>query len=401
MVMPDFNDQILDPEMLEASRESAFLKEALGRSKQWGPGTRPSTREGEEFVLSYLEQFGTPPSPLQVADYKKGLGAGANLEFLPGTGMFKLGFRNREQWKAAQQAEEAFGPMLGENVPAGGLVLTRDGQPYLRTFNPQRYPGAIERGEFIQPPGGFAGLFGEQEGLFGEAQGLPETVPTYYGKRPQFEPTMEGALGTFAPVQVYQARITDYITEQKRLAEPILKDLSDQYDAEIEKLNELARTGEIGRDDFNRQVAVIDKTFSDALEESGAMTEAKEQALLNEVETGVAQGLSPEELPFFAESQGVEGAEVMGLFNQGVDIARKQFEEEFPEPPAYSPPSGDEPPIRTGTEERDYYAMVQSMGLAPEIEQYMMRRFGEYLGRWMQTGPSTPFLDWLRIEMGG
>ncbi len=251
-----------------------------------------------------------------------------------------------------------------------------------------------------------------------------------------FAPTNEEVLANFAPAQVYQAQLNDFITAQQSAGQSVLQDLSDQYDAALRELQDFQTTNPTFTvSDFNRQLAVIDKAFTDAIDQSGVMTEAKGKEILDEAQRLIGQGLSPEEvnqqlsldfpiepgdvspqgeqfrqgsfIPGLADIQGVTGAKLGELLNQGLEISQTAFD--LAQPQGLSPEqelqagrfAQTQGNAITGTEERDYYGLVQGLGLSLQVEQYMMGRFQEFYQQWLQTGPSMEFLQWLRIQMGG
>ena len=240
------------------------------------------------------------------------------------------------------------------------------------------------------------------EQLF-EPQGFQEPVAGQFLRPPQgqFErPSLEEGLAGFGPVQVYQARFEDYLAAQQSADEPALKALSDQYDDEVRKLDDLRIDNpEFTQSDYNRQLSAINRQFNDVIESRGLMTPDRAKELRDEAQTGVDRGLSAEELPFFTESRETVGANVGELLNRGTEQLRQQFEQA--QPPEFQPPRGQEETIHTGTEERDYFTIIERLGLAYEVQQYMMGRYQEFLSQWLQTGPSMPFIDWMREQMRG
>ena len=211
---------------------------------------------------------------------------------------------------------------------------------------------------------------------------------------------MEEALGGFSSVQVYQARVFDYLTASLEQDAPEVERLIGEFQSFKQDFDDRLARGEITKEYYNERVISQEKWTAEQLE--SFMTEDKANTLADEIADLIAKGTPPEQIPLFAESQGIEGVAVMDLYNQGLVSAEQRFREEqakIPEWKGY--PEDIEAPIQTGTEERDYYTIIQGLGLAYEVEQYMMGRFEEFRGQWMQTGPSMPFVDWLRIEMGG
>jgi len=410
VVLPPTTQQVTQP------TNNNFLSEELG--KAWGKGARPDTKEGAEYILSYLDKYGRAPSPREVADFKQGLGeSGVNLNYLPGSDMGQLGFKTYEDWHNARQFNESFGPYVGEgyggNVPMGGVVTTDEfGQPYVRYMDTSQgfAQRDIGRGRYIQPPQGITPYQLSQAGLEGAPSGIgayPQTEggqidPSQYYRQPgkPFEPTMEGVLGTFSPVQVYQARLEDFLRAGIERSAPQIQALKDQEADEMAKLEKQRLSGQITQQEYNIQAMGVKEQIQRAIDTSGLMTPEEAQALVEEAQGLIDKGTSAEQLPLFAESQSSEGKSVMGLYNQGVGTSQQQFEQA--QPPTfggYDKPGT--PPVETGTEERDYYSLVQGLGLAVEVEQYMMGRYYEFWTQWKNTGPSMPFLDWLQIQMGG
>lgn len=225
---------------------------------------------------------------------------------------------------------------------------------------------------------------------------------------PVFEPgTEQQILTNFAPVQVYQARLEDYLRGRFTKDAPEIKRFDDQKESELKELERQKFAGEIDQLRFNQLSQEVIDQIDQALLASGLMSEEMAQELIDEAQGLIAKGTVPGELPLFEQIQGTTGAKVGELLNQGIEISQTAFDQAQPQglSPEQELQAGRFAQTQgnaiTGTEERDYYGLVQGLGLALQVEQYMMGRFQEFYQQWLQTGPSMEFLQWLRIQMGG
>jgi len=406
-----------------------FLQKGLAGSDEWGGG-RPSTKEGQEFILQYMTKYGEPPSPQQVADYKQGLGSD-NRTYLPDSAMASLGFRDWKQYSEAQKLGERYGPMMGNgiglNVPRGGLVMTENGIPAFRTFTPGKYTGKLERGEYVEPPGGLERLDPANKYRTGAAPGIAESTPgaSYRGPRREFAgATMEEALANFGPIETYKARLEDYLRAAYDKDAPVIQNLLDEYRATTGRMKTRLDDGDYDQKAYNSDVKFLESELQKALD--GLMTEDRLSSIVAEATALIGRGMAPEELPLYSDMQNLqgvqyetgprgeqlivpgeyeakwpEGAAVMALYNRGAEISKQRFEQENPKAPAYQRETEPDREIKTGTEERDYMNIVQSMGLAKDVEDYMLRRYWEYWDGWMRTGPQVSFMQWLQAAFRG
>ncbi len=434
MTIPLQIDEFAPPEGRQPG--SAFLGEALGSFAERTGGGRPTTVQGQEFVLDFFERFGTAPTPQQLADFKSGQ-IDRNFQFLPGSTSFReFGFENVRQLEEAQGFGETFGPGAGAGVPRGGTVLTREGVPFLRTFDPQRFEPQIRAGQFVEPPA--TGRF-DLEALFGEVPQGQDIPGVFRPPRPEFgQPTEEQTLRNFSPVQVFQARLQDFLTNQVEQDAARVRELVEEYEAELALLGTLPQRGAGGEvlrealspEQIEQGQVQLDAKYIALLDE--LFNQEKADEVLAEAQRLVDQGLSPEEIQAGltlpeGDVQGTIGAQLGGLLTQGADIERQRFEAANVEPlttqdvlnqrslaaqadprlaqiltripPQTIPPQ--EAPLQTGTEQSDYFTIIEGMGLAPEIKQVMFNRYQEFLFAWFQTGPQIPFIDWIREQMRG
>lgn len=414
-----------------------FLGKGLAKSDEWGGG-RPSTKEGQAFVLEYMTKYGEPPSPQQVADYKSGLGPGYNLTFLPTSTPGSTGFRDWNQYLEAQRQQESYGPMMGNgfglNVPRGGLVITENGIPQFRTFNPGKYAAELKSGQYINPPGGLERL--DPAGTFreGAVEGITEGAPGTSYREPYKEyqgATMEEALANFGPIETYKARLEDYLRAAYDKDAPSIEELIAKYNQQVENLGKYPKRGaggeEVGaftEEELISQKDALDRALEASLE--GLMTEDKLASIVSEATELINKGIAPEGLPLYADMQNLQGVQqehgpggevltvpgeyeakwpegpaVMALYNKGAEISKQRYEQENPKAPLYKGKVEQERDVRTGTEERDYINMVQNMDLAGDVESYMIKRYWEYWDQWMRTGPQVPFMQWVQSAFRG
>jgi len=449
-------------------RMPSFLNTGLADYAKEDGGGRPTTEEGKQFIEEYFARFQEVPTPKQVASYKKGLGR-TNLTYTPESTMGQLGWENELQslaWRRGQAG--AYGPNLSDSTPRGGIVITRDGVPAFRTFEPERYRGALSRGEFIQPTGG--GLF-DLEQLFeaGGAlpQGMPEPTPGQYYRPPAqpFEsPSLEEALGTFAPTEVYKARMGDYLSQQMAADEAEVSKWIDYYNNEKNMFDRRKKEGELNEVTYNQAIDSLTKLYNDKI--APLMTSDKASSIFDMLLDLTNKGYAPEDIhaqimsgnqftlasigmqedksaiDFYnpaqgfsyspeapqqpqnllrnlEDVQGITGAKVQELYNRILGEKQAAYEQANRGTPTFGEQvttqgmgmqrggqgtqfvRDEYEPMQRGTEERDYYIAVQQQGLAPEAEQYAMSQFSKYYFQWQQSGMKQPFMQWLNQTLSG
>uniref|UniRef100_A0A6M3J362 Uncharacterized protein n=1 Tax=viral metagenome TaxID=1070528 RepID=A0A6M3J362_9ZZZZ len=387
-------------------------------------GGMPSTKQEEGFILDFISQNQRAPTQQEAAAFMKGV-PGSEYQWRPESTMGQMGFRTQQDYLDAQRAGEPYGPYAGSLVPEGGTVLSKDMSPWLRTYQPERYGGPIGRGEYFTPPGG---LKGAPPSLFGEPTGknMAEFYPQY-DRSPFQEPSMEEVLGKHAPTQVYQARLADYLDRQIEQDKPEAQKWTDYYNTEIQGFKDRLALGKIDQAAYNEGSIALRNMIDEKL--SGLMTEDRATELAQQAMDLINKGTQAEELPLFADIQGVTGASVQDLYNQTVkgtpvldyygnqklDRAgnpmftgglEAQFNQEQAKIPQFKgyPDVGAVNPV-TGREQGQYLSYVESLGLAPEYANYMKGRYWGFYNLWLQARRQAdypmPFISFINDYLAG
>jgi len=330
-----------------------FLQEQLDLMG-WA-GSKPQTEEEQGSILDYITEFGRAPTLNEFNAATSGVDR-SQFTYDPQSTMGKMGWENEAQYSRGQREGEIYGPLMDFTAPP----------------------------PFVEP-------------------GAPDL-------------TDEGILGQLGGGQVYQARLQDYINEQKTAAYPELQRMEGEYNSEIAKLDSLG----LSQAEYNTQVAVINKTFTDAIEQSGIMTEEKAEKLLADAENALARGITGggysdlagppvEGLPNFADIQGIQGDTLNQLINAQRAIAEQTATSQREDalkayqatiPPAYSKMQP-EAEIITGTEQPDYYNYVNKLGLDDSMKAWLGQQYQQFFYEWNKSGKQRSFMEWVREKIVG
>uniref|UniRef100_A0A6M3K4B2 Uncharacterized protein n=1 Tax=viral metagenome TaxID=1070528 RepID=A0A6M3K4B2_9ZZZZ len=387
---------------------SSFVRE-MGGYYQGSKGGKPQSQQELDYILSYMQERGHAPTPKEVAGYMSGISP--ERDYLEGSLMREMGFENWQQVLAARKVGETYGPYAGAEVPEGSLVVTDpQGNPYIRYMGAERVPGHyLEKGQFVMPPG-MQTIAPPGEGMKGYmAQTQPfdirgeQVYPSYEAQRMPFErPQMEEALGRYAPEQVYQARLSDYLTRQIEKDAPQIKQITEQYNAAVQELRDRTSLGEIETEEYNANAIALRKNMEAQM--ANLMTDDKAMELAQQA---IGQfGQAPvEQLPLYADLQGVEGEAVMNLYNRSLGEFQKQYQTQLEKVPQWGGyPSTDQRP--TGKEQAEFLDYVSRAGFAPEYQKWAGNQFWDIYNTWIERlkfDPSIKFMDFARqyIETGG
>jgi len=422
-----------------------FLNRALEENKAWGGG-KPTTKEGQEFVLNYLTKFGQAPSPKQVAEYKKGMGD-TNLSYLPESPMGQLGFETEAQsldWRSGRAGpygplyEERFAASQPESLQGMGI------EEILGRSSPQEvYKARLEDYLRSQMQRDEITLRQYQEQMDALQQ---QDEDIRLGFRNQFAQGQEavGGLGTFDLTEIEKliqdADTTIAELEGKtgifRSGKPkqVQADLDrwQQYRGQLQSALDQATQQNQKVADYIKGVRAAEGQVPQALQQwelyrdnalakldaamGGLMSPERAQGLVNQAQLILDRG-DLEGLPLMKEIAGSLGPLTSEIYNrilkenrEAIEAARpKSFGEQVTMQGMAMPRGGrgtsftleGYEPRETGTEQRDYYTAVQQQGLAPEAEQYAMNQFSKYYYQWQQTGAKQPFMQWLNEQLGG
>lgn len=402
-ILPPIESPLVEPPIDASSFVGEFFQPIPG--PEGSRGGKPQTKQEEEYIFNFIDLHGRAPTSREVTEGFRTQVDPFTLDFRPESTMGRMGFRTFDEYVAAQRYGESFGPFAGGLVPEGGTVLTREGQPFLRTFDRESYQNWIDRGAFIEPPGGIEGAPpGQIPGVFREGgigrpgQPFSEFYPQY---PPQtFErPEMGDPLRKLAPEQVYRSRLVDYLNLKLQEDAPKIKGIQLDFDTKLEALDRLEKLGEISTKEFNEAKFKLEDEKTALL--SNLFTEERASAMEDEAIEALQKGLPAEQLPFFSEIQGVTGQEVGSLIQQGVTefeasvkVAEERFAKEQEEIPRFR--RNGEQPVETGTEEQDFFAYANSLNLAPEYNQWMTNQFQSLFFQWRDEGMRIPFMEWVQ-----
>lgn len=349
-------------------------------------GGRPQTFEEENFIIDYMDKFGVPPTAEMVSGWASRQDR-EQFHFTPESTMGRKGFAT----PGGDRFEELFGPRVGADVPQGGLIITDEsGNPLTRTFRPDQYRGQIEKGQFLQPPesylSGLTGGYPAGEGVY----------PEFTAQRPTpVRPTTVEELGLYSPQKIYGLRLYDYLQAQVIQDAPKVAELEERHDAGV----------------------ITDEGYRTSLRY--LMSEERASEIIAEAEAGVAQGIMPEELPFYLESKDVIGEATRGLLESSFDQydprtgelipglwEQKQGLVGAPTMTSGQPPSfkgyGGEPETRTANPSQEFAVYVENLGLAQPSIRYLQERYNMYLRLWQASG-QPDFIGWLQgyLASGG
>ncbi len=354
---------------------------------------QPQTVAVQDFVTRFINQYGARPNSYDVAAFQRTLPDPYELNesrvYTPESLQAQMGFRTGADLLRAQREGLTYGPFAGENVPFGGLVTydPQTGQPLNRYFDLKGEGFArrdIGAGRFIPPPGG---LGVTQQNVFGElpesqfyqdyTQGARPGPGEFYPRAGQVTfqaPTLQQAeeqgLITTDPIDLYGAKLYDYLTSQQ--------------------FPQRGAGGEI---------------FVEA------MTIEEANQIIDDVEKQIQRGVPVEQLPFFSESQGTEGEEVSNLRNRVYGDVVTGLREEWEQrrvgfgspvrqvgsdfgPGADARGRVTEGVQPTGTERGEYLQWVRGLDLSFNPTQWLEDQFRDYYDIWLASG-SGSFVGWV------
>lgn len=400
-------DTELQPEETDASQFVQDLIKAEGYytypEGSEHSGGHPSTEQELSFILNFMQEQGRAPT---IQELDKGFLQTTDMtqwEYLPGSTPYEQGFRNYAEFREAQKAGETYGPSSGSLVPEDGVVLTRDGNPWLRTFNPAGYQGAIQGGRYLTPPGG---LPGAPPSIHGEAP-TPEMLAQYYPQYAAQGPfpglSMEDAMKQYGDAELYLARLNDYLAQQVSADAPNVQKLKQDYDAAYDGIDQQLGLGAITRDEAIAAINTLTENFNTSL--GNYMTSDRVSEIIKDATAQVQQGgnLDWNTLPYYQPSQGVMGQNINEMYNRASTAAREKYQagqKPIPKWEGYEPFAK---PIKpTGSEQAEYLSYVNRLDVSPEWKQYMSGQFWNLYSMW-ETQPEMPFLSFIKsyLASGG
>lgn len=364
----------LDANPLENLNQSGWYREGARTTG------KPQTIEEQQFVLDYLATRGMLPTAQETANWKleqdeKG------FTYAQDSTMGRLGFLNYEDVDRAFRYGENYGPYRGDLVPEGTAVITDEqGRNLLRFTDPSRVPQGYR--DNILPQG--AGVY-----------------PSY-DRSPFERPTMEDALGRYAPVQVYAARLNDYLTAQMQQDAPEIQRYQDYYNNEIKGFKDRLAQGKIDQDTFNEGTIALQKYIEDKL--SGLMTEDRASEMEQEAVDLINKGYAAEELPMYADVSGATGASVQDLYNQSLTEAQQQYDQRITNIPENRGFIDRSEAPQNDNAQAQYLTYVDQLQVAPEYMEWLKGNYYDIYELWKQAKADYPrFIDFVQdyLARGG
>lgn len=402
MVIPTIEESLKETS-LDSGSSTDFLdkfisEEAYYSSPSGGKASgRPSTKQEESYILDFLQATGRAPTANEADRALRGRDTTQD-EYTPYSTMGRLGFQTQKEYLAAQQYGEPFGPHSGSLVPEGTQVVSDEfGTPTRRFADPSRTPqGYLDKGQFFGEGGIVPGAPGESP-----IQDYSGIYPSY--NRGAFQrPEMEEALGNYAPQEVYKARLADYLTQQVEQDAPALKEWEEQFEAEQQRLNDWYAQGKYTLEQYNDYAIRLRDANEEKL--NTLMTEDRAAELAQQSLDLIGQGTAAEELPLFADIQGVTGAGIQDLYNKMVTNLEGIHKKEQAEIPEFKGYAETEMVTDIRQLEPEFMDYVRRLKVAPEYSRWLIGNFQPLYYEWTQNrDEGVTFLDYVSqfLRSGG
>ena len=381
MVMP--RDEIRGADFIDKLiQEEGYYAEGKKAGK-------PSTKQEESFILDFMQSTGRAPTENEVNRSLRGRDTTLD-EYTSYSTMGQMGFQTQKEYLAAQQYGEPYGPHSGGLVPEGTQVVTDEyGRPIRRFADPSRTPqGYLDKGQFFGEGGIVPGAPGESP-----IQDYSGVYPSY--DRGAFQrPEMEEVLGKYSPQQVYKARLADYLTQQVEQDAPAIQQIQEAMDAEKQSLDDRLALGEIDTAEYNK--AIIELRDSTTAQLENLMTEDRATELAQQSMDLIGQGTAAEELPLFADIQGVTGAGVQELYNKMVTNLEGIHKKEQAAIPEFKGYAETEMVTDIRQLEPEFMDYVRRLGVAPEYSRWLVSNFQPLYYEWIQQrDEGQTFIDFV------
>ncbi len=372
---------------IEAGRRDTDASSFVGPFFQPKPGGgtpgKPQTNQEREFILNFINFHGRAPTSREVTSQFRTQVDPFSLDFSPGSTPFEMGFRTFEDFENAQrEGSTAFGPFAGNLVPEGGDVLTRDGVPFVRSFDPSEFGPLRRRGEFFTP-----------------------TAP----EAPTFPiPEAGDPLERFEPNQVFNARLDDFLDNSLQRDATALSSLEAEYNtafAELESKRgqtfpQRGAGGEVlgGGVSFDFETALSRLNADTEAKLENLMTPAKAEEIRQANADLIRQEIPIEQRPLFEDVKDFAGQRTTALIQKGTSAQeelRAGAEERRaaalqPEPQRrrdFSQP--------TGNEEAEFRIYVSRLDVAPQWRDWLNSQAQNLFLEWQSERTNLPFIEWL------
>jgi len=205
---------------------------------------------------------------------------------------------------------------------------------------------------------------------------------------------MEEVLGKYSPQQVYKARLADYLTQQVEQDAPAIQQIQEAMDAEKQSLDDRLALGEIDTAEYNQ--AIIELRDSTTAQLENLMTEDRATELAQQSMDLIGQGTAAEELPLFADIQGVTGAGVQELYNKMVTNLEGIHKKEQAAIPEFKGYAETEMVTDIRQLEPEFMDYVRRLGVAPEYSRWLVSNFQPLYYEWIQQrDEGQTFIDFV------
>jgi len=381
---------------------------------------KPQTKEGMNYLMDYINRTGQAPPPAEVSSFERMKGE----SYAPGSTMYELGWRSPQEYTRSEWArgggETPYGVHTGEQVPAGGAIITDQyGNPLFRTFDIGGHAREIEQGRFIERPEGFSEMEMLELGLpYTPQQRFERPTGEFYPQpaQPYKSPSYEEALGQFSPQERYLARLKDWLPyEAQQRGNEEMREVSSHI-ANIRTLiqsYEEQKKGLSGENltalenAINQQVQQEEKAIIDLLpywngqegQQLADMISKKYQNFQSETlqqAQGMMYQVGLEQLPLYEQAVFTSGPQSMQLAQQGYEKAYNQYLESLP--PEYRQPTAANEPIMS---QREYLDLITTSGLPPEVADWLRGQYYNLIAQYRNTGQEKEFDRWLWEYLAG
>ncbi len=329
---------------------------------------RPDTQAEMAFINDYLSQYGARPTNEMVLQGT----ANAPREYIPGSTMHEMGFRNWDEYLASQSQGQPYGPWSGDLVPFGSMVTTDEtGKPSRRFYGNERegelpmLSEALKEGRYVQQPGYVPSRINPEVPSRGQV--APETVyPDMPPPKPYSGPTLD-----------YRGAAKGMINNWLDSFEPLLEqDLSPQ---EIAKQGIDLLSGKLN--DPN-----IDPVSRQALFQLGSALASASAVDGTDLLQAVTQAVKSIGSYIAAQDPSVG--------RQRAAAEQTGWEARMPNQAAPFKPN-------YGNEQAEYAQWVGTLGVSNVIQEWLFDNYYRIYQVWQKEGRGMPFAQFAERYLGG